>query len=358
MTEIVVEVPSDTPVDAPLYIAGDHPALGNWRPDGLPLERNLNGKYSARIFLRPEVEAQFLVTRGSWRWVESARDGEEQSPRMLSGEAKVKARVAGWGRESIRYHRDFASAILGNTRTISVYLPPGYEIDASRSYPVLYLQDGQNLFDASTAFGGNPWFADETAERLIRAGTIEPLIIVGIANTPERLDEYGPKTRRGIAPGRDFPYARFIVEELKPFIDTSYLTLPEPKHTAIGGSSMGGLISLFLAQWYPDVFGRCIAMSSSLWWDRESVLRLYRDEPNGLRRIRFWIDTGTKEGATTRGKRDQVKRTKRLAELLGAAGLHRGRDFQFLEVHGAEHCETAWAARFDQVLTFLYKRKG
>jgi predicted alpha/beta superfamily hydrolase len=259
--------------------------------------------------------------------------------------------------ESVRYHPDFRSEHLGNSRTLSVYLPPNYGTEPGRRYPVIYLQDGQNLFDPATAFGGVPWAADETAERLIKAGTIDPIILVGVANTDRRHDEYGPKAVGRRVPGREFPYAQFLVDEVKPFIDRTYRTKPERKHTGVGGSSLGGLVSLFLTYWRPDVFGQCAALSPSLWWERDLVLRRFRDHPKGLRRTRFWIDTGTREGQTPRGCREQVRRSRLLAELLSAAGLHRGRDFKYLEVPGGEHNEHAWAARFDQVLTFLFKRK-
>jgi predicted alpha/beta superfamily hydrolase len=252
------------------------------------------------------------------------------------------------------YHHDFPSAILGNRRTLAVYLPPGYGRVPGRRYPVFYLQDGQNLFDAATAFGGVPWAADATAERLIRAGEVEPVILVGVANTEQRLEEYGPVARRGHISGRDFPYARFLVEEVKPFIDQTYATLPDRRDTAVGGSSLGGLIALFLCHWYPDVFGRCAALSPSLWWDHDLILRVLRADPTGLRRTRCWIDTGTREGHTPRGRREQVHRVRKLAAHLAAAGLHRGRDFQCLVVCGGEHHEAAWAARFEQVLLFLF----
>src|SRR5262249_51494278 len=157
---------------------------------------------------------------------------------------------------------------LSNARTVSVWMPPGYGLDPHRRFPVFYMHDGQNLFDAETAFGGVPWRADETAERAIRAGRVPPVMIVGVANTPGRLDEYGPKSDN-----RARDYGRFLVEEVKPFVDGAYRTLPEPEHSGVGGSSMGGLISLHLAQWYPDVFEKCAAMSPSLWWGREYFLR-------------------------------------------------------------------------------------
>jgi predicted alpha/beta superfamily hydrolase len=258
---------------------------------------------------------------------------------------------------SVHYLPDFPSEHLGNIRPLAVYLPPGYGGDPGRRYPVLYLQDGQNLFDPATAFGGVPWQADETAERLIRAGTIEPLMLVGVGNTDRRLDEYGPKADDRSPPGPSFPFARFMVEEVKPVIDRMYATKPEPRHTTVGGSSMGGLISLWLAHWYPDVFGKCAALSPSLWWDDELVLREFRDHPEGLRKVRFWIDTGTNEGGNPQACQAQVRRTRRLAKLLSTAGLRRGREFKYREVAGAEHNEHAWAARFHEVLGFFFRRE-
>jgi predicted alpha/beta superfamily hydrolase len=258
---------------------------------------------------------------------------------------------------SVHYLPDFPSEHLGNTRPLAVYLPPGYGDDPDRRYPVFYLQDGQNLFDPATAFGGVPWRADETAERLIQDATIDPVILVGVGNTDRRLEEYGPKTEPDQPPGPEFPFARFMVEEVKPVIDRMYATKPGPRQTAVGGSSMGGLISLWLAHWHPDVFGKCAALSPSLWWDDELVLREFRDRPEGLRRVRFWIDTGTREGANPQACEAQVRRTRLLAKLLTAAGLRRGSGFKYREVEGGEHNEHAWAGRFDQVLTFLFRRR-
>jgi predicted alpha/beta superfamily hydrolase len=117
---------------------------------------------------------------------------------------------------------------------------------------------------------------------------------------------------------------------------------------------LGGLISLFLASWHPEVFGQCAAISPSVWWEHDLILRLYRSHPKSLRRIRFWIDTGTAEGNSPRECRGQVRRTRLLASTLAAAGLTPEVDFKFLEVAGGEHNERAWAARFDQVLEFLF----
>src|SRR5215831_10270041 len=164
---------------------------------------------------------------------------------------------------NIQHHQSFRSKILGNRRDVLVYLPPGYRRLSGRRYPVLYLHDGQNVFDTATSFAGVEWGVDETAERLIRTKIIEPVIVVAVANMGEdRVHEYTPtpgvieakgrrkKRSRGLAR----LYGRFLIEELKPFIDRKYRTKPDPEFTGLGGSSLGGLVTLAIGILYPDAF--------------------------------------------------------------------------------------------------------
>jgi predicted alpha/beta superfamily hydrolase len=217
------------------------------------------------------------------------------------------------------------------------------------------MHDGQNLFDAHTAFGGVPWGVAEIAEREVRERRVEPVIIVGIANTPDRLEEYGP-TRRGFGRERDLSrdYGRFLVEEVKPFIDATYRTRPEAEHTGVGGSSMGGLISLHLCKWYSQVFGKCAAMSPSLWWDREYFLLTAKTHTEWLNRCRVWLDVGEHENQTPSASEATIRRTRRLAALFAKHGRREGEHFSYIEVPGGTHNEAAWGARFDQVLRFLF----
>ena len=166
---------------------------------------------------------------------------------------------------NIKVHRAFPSKFLGNRRDILVYLPPDYRRFSWRRHSVLYLHDGQNVFDAATSFGGVEWSVDETAERLIRTKIIDPLIIVAVANMGEdRVHEYTPtpgvieakgrrkKRSRGLAR----LYGRFLMEELKPFIDRKYRTRRGPTFTGLGGSSLGGLVTLhFISTEIPPAHG-------------------------------------------------------------------------------------------------------
>jgi predicted alpha/beta superfamily hydrolase len=254
----------------------------------------------------------------------------------------------------LRQHDDFPSRFLGNRRRLTVYLPPGYETDHQRRYPVLYLHDGQNLFDPAGAAFGVAWDAHLTAERLIHAGRIPPVILVGIDNTPARLDEYtthhDPRHQAG---GRGLLYARFITEEVKPFIDGRYRTSPGRDSTGVAGSSLGGLISLAIVREHGDQFGLCAALSPSLWWCRGRMLREVAGGAARLRRVRLWIDMGTREGAG-RSAWEGLRRTRTLVRHLESAGLRHGEHFRYEEVHGGEHNESAWAARFDRVLLYLF----
>lgn len=353
MTEFVVHPPPDTPGHGTLYITGDGPALGSWRADAIRLDPWGDGTYRTRVGLPAGEPIRWLVTRGHWRSAERSADGRERPARELLPRdfLTVNARVEGWDRGSVRYHREVRSVQLPHPRPVGVWLPPGYDLDPSRRYPVLYLHDGQNLFDPHTAFGGVPWGVDETAERLIRGGAAAPLIVVGVGNTPDRLKEYGPHESRPGEWDLARAYGRFLAGELKPFIDAAYRTLPGPAETGVGGSSMGGLISLFLCRWYPEVFGRCLAMSPSLWWDRELALRTFAGNTDWLRSARVWLDMGGREGATPTAQRANVRRARRLARLFRHHGLA---DFRFTEDTDAGHDERAWGWRFAEALPYLF----
>ncbi|MFN6962286.1 MAG: alpha/beta hydrolase [Pyrinomonadaceae bacterium] len=253
--------------------------------------------------------------------------------------------------EQIRLHENFASAHLEHPRNILVYTPPGYAADAARRYPVLYMHDGQNLVRPEDAFGGIVWAVDEKAQARIMAGEVEPLIIVGIYNTPHRVDEYTHvKAERGKMRGhggRADRYGRMIIEELKPFIDAEYRTRPEREFTGLGGSSLGGLVSLYLGLKHPDVFSRLAVMSPSAWWANNQIIRDAARIGERLP-LRIWLDIGKKEGSRIK---HQVRA---LREILLANGWQLGADLAYFEIPGARHEESAWAARFGEVLKFLY----
>lgn len=247
----------------------------------------------------------------------------------------------------IEVHPDFLSAHAPGTRSLMVYLPPGYELEDGRRYPVLYFQDAQNLFDGSRAYvPGQEWMLDETAERLILARAIEPLIIVGIDHAgAQRVEEFTPShdEKRGQGGGAD-RYGRMLMEEIKPFIDETYRT--DPATAMLGGSSLGGLVSLYLGLRHPEVFSALIAVSPSVWWDRRFIVSFVEDLPAPTGQ-RIWLDTGTDEGGTS------LADLRRLRAAFEARGWRRGHDLEYLEAEGAGHSEAAWAARVEPILLWL-----
>lgn len=247
----------------------------------------------------------------------------------------------------LRLHPRFASRYLSTPRDLLVYLPPGYDTSEAR-YPVLYLQDGQNLFDAATAFGGNEWRADITADALVRRGQIEPLILVGLYNIGvRRISEYTPtRDRRLLKGGKAERYALMLAREVKPLIDHTYRTRKSAADTGVGGSSLGALVSLVAGLCYPRVFGKLALMSPSVWWDQHAILPLI-EAWTPARPARIWLDTGTAEG----GNPAKVVADARLMRDALAA---KGCDMRYEEAEGHQHNEAAWSARFGGVLEYLF----
>jgi predicted alpha/beta superfamily hydrolase len=277
--------------------------------------------------------------------------GRRRSRKHLPGSSGSQAAQPA---SCLRFHEDFPSTYLDNERTLIVYQPPGYELDSERRYPVLYLHDGQNLFDPRTAAFGVAWDSHRTADRLIAAGSLPPLLMVGIYNTSTRIDEYTWIDGGRDGGGKGKLYGRFLFEEVKPFIDATYRTLPGRMHTGVGGSSLGGLLSLTLAWQFPEFLSRCALLSPSLWWANGRILPDLEQDPGWMRSMRFWLDMGTREGANHSLYGAGLAHTRRLAECFRLAGLRPEIDFRYREIPDGEHCEAAWAARFDDVLLFLF----
>lgn len=360
-----ITFPPGTPDDT-IYLAGSLPQSGNWNAAGLPVKRTGPTSGTVAIELHPGEILEYKFTRGSWATVEKGPRFAEMGNRRLAASARAKVvriRVETWNDSAppahhtlsgdIRFHQSFHSAILGNDRAIAVYLPPGYDSSPQR-YPVLYMHDGQNIFDAATSFIGVEWNVDEACEDLIRSGKIPPMIVVGIANNAERVAEYTPVASDTRGGGRGADYARFVVEEVKPFIDRTYRTLPDREHTSVMGSSLGGLISLHMAWIRPDVFSRAGVVSPALWWADSEILRRIAREPAPSPKPKLWIDMGTHEGSTIASFREGIANVHELGRILRSKGFVDGEDFLIVEVKGADHSERAWSARIRDILLYLY----
>ena len=257
----------------------------------------------------------------------------------------------------LRLH-EFHSQIFRNTRMLRVWLPPRYDApdNETRHYPVLYLNDGQNLFDRATAFAGVEWGADETADRLIRQEVILPLIIVGIDNTQrDRIKEYLPY--RSFHPPVLRPqgkcYPEFLMNEVMPFVYERYRIARGPENTGLGGSSLGALISLYTVIERPAVFGRLLLESPSLFVSHRRLLKYsghFRQWPE-----KVFLAIGTRESGREDKDTQVVEDVRELEQSLLRAGLDESRLLVKID-EGATHNEREWAKRLPDALSFLFGR--
>ncbi len=272
-------------------------------------------------------------------------------PLLYSCESQPEGSIPG-----VRFYRMFESEYVEN-RHVEVWLPPGYHADGS--YDVLYMHDGQNVFNPETSYSGTAWEVDSSMIGLMNQGKIRPAIVVAIWNTPMRIQEYMPGKPEGKLKkelekdGWDSGvfsdnYLKFIVQELKPFIDKNYATRPEREHTFIMGSSMGGLISLYALMEYPDVFGGAACISSH--WPALRGVFVQHVEP-GLPKPgnhKLYFDYGTE---TLDAEYEPFQQ--RVDAAIERRGYTHGQHWLTLKFDGTDHSEKAWRDRVHIPLEFL-----
>jgi iron(III)-enterobactin esterase len=264
------------------------------------------------------------------------------------------------GAVTVEHHRQFASAYLDKTRTVDVYLPPGYAASGETRYPVLYANDGQEMA---------AWHLKRTLEALYAAGTLPPVIVVGVHASADRTREYGTVeavNANGMG-ARAADYVRFFTEELMAFVDGHYRTLTGPGNTAVMGSSLGGLMAFDLAWNRPDLIGTVGVFSGSLWWrtDASSVaarqnsriahaaVRAGPLKPG----LRFWFEAGTRDETDDRdgnGVIDAIQDTTELIDALVALGYTSDADVVYVQVEGGQHSPATWAQALPTFLTWAF----
>src|SRR5215469_7900514 len=278
---------------------------------------------------------------------------EEISPEQIAVTDSAFSRPMGGG--GLRLH-EFTSRVFRNKRMLRIWTPPEYDHpeNSGRRYPVFYLNDGQNLFESSTSFTGVEWRVGETAGRMIEQNLIPPMIFVGIDNARlERMKEYLPY--RSINPPIFRPngerYPEFLLREVGPFVAQRYRIARGPANTALGGSSLGGLISLYTILAAPGVFGYALLESASLWVANRRILRDcrgFRDWPH-----KMFVGVGTREVGRNDKDLQTVENVRELERVLRRSGMD-DRRLQVEIADGATHSEGAWAARFPDALSFFF----
>ncbi|MCY3004894.1 MAG: alpha/beta hydrolase-fold protein [Planctomycetota bacterium] len=367
-------VPEGTPASSKVYIAGSIDAFGPWQPDALEMAKQEDGTYRADVELPIGTRVEYKFTRGSWATVEKTPQGAEVQNRTFSvrGPETLRVAIAGWGipkaapsstaTGDLRW-MDFESGVLGSKRRVTVWLPPQYRDEGRESFPVVYCLDGQNLFDQRRAAFGVEWEADETARALASGPANRPLILVGIDNSKDRFDEYTPvadEVSGNRVGGKADAYLRFLVTELRPWIDREYRTLKTAEATAIVGSSLGGVFVLHALRKHPEVFGNGAAMSPSLFWGQGYTIQQYSQQysqppsdPALRNKQRLWLDIGTAEGKSNRGQVQAVEQTEQLAKAIEQYHSERIEVRTMIDSE-AKHHEAAWARRLPIALEFLF----
>ena len=371
---LTVEVPDGT---GTVYLTGSLEQLGPWAPKGLAMQGQ-GTERTIEVHAAPGTGFEYKFTLGTWDREALSESGEvmdnyrlqvrKDSSRLHEIVAFKKdplEYIADWQGSGVKgtlvYWTDVESEFLDWSRHVEIWLPPGYEDYPEKRYPVLYMHDGQNLFDPRMASTGTDWGVDEAIVRLSDAGVIAPVIVVGAWNSADRGSEYSPWHQ---APD----YARFMIEELKPRIDAAFRTLTGPEHTAAMGSSMGGLLSFYLVTHHPEVFGACGCISTHFPLSEAAVAEYFADPasskkpdrtPYVLRDIaagltappgaRYWFDYGGKGLDARYGKTHKA-----VSQWLIDQGKIENVDFVVREYPEADHNEASWRARLDDPLRFLF----
>jgi predicted alpha/beta superfamily hydrolase len=314
-------VPAATPPGAHVYVAG---SFNNWEPGaaGFALARQADGSYQLTLPATVRGVQEFKFTRGSWATGEADAAYQAVANRRVefgASPATLTFQVANWQDQrpggtaaaGPKPHTLAANVHIlsdsfrlpqlgGRARRVWLYLPPGYATASSKRYPVLYMQDGQNVFDEATSFSGE-WGVDETLNQLSATGQNSPsCIVVAIDNGGDRrLDEYSPWANAAYKKGGEgAQYTDFLARTLKPYIDAHYRTRPDAAHTAIAGSSMGGLIALYAGLKYPQVFGRVGVFSPAIWFAKDSLLAYEQRHRPAPLASRFYFVAGPTESET------------------------------------------------------------
>lgn len=345
------------PLGEQIFIAGNHQALGSWKANAFPLTRMDDNLWTRSVTLPAAKTIEFKVTRGSWDSEELLNDRSIPANHKLNpnDDPTIRLEVCCWKDHepapppqitgNYRIHESMHSKHLRFDRRVIVWLPPSYKKSKKQCYPVLYMHDGQQVFDPRTSTWNQDWEVDETCTRLIKQKKLQEIIVVAVYSTDDRFPEYDPAQV-----GDD--YAIFMIEELKPFIDAEYRTKPGRNATAVAGSSMGGTISFYLAWAHPDIYSATACLSPAFKFkDNELSLEMARNAAV-VPQLKIYLYCG--EGDKV--ERELMPGMREMANILREKGFKDHENLLVKESPTAEHNEAAWAKCTDEWLLFLFGR--
>jgi predicted alpha/beta superfamily hydrolase len=355
LTLRVTSIPVNTPAGDNIFVAG---SFNGWDPGNAAYMLQPQGGQVYAITINPPAgNLQFKFTRGSWQTVEGNASGgflPNRTYNYSGGVDTVSLQILSWeggGGSTAASNvsilsQSFFMPQLNRNRRIWIYLPPDYE-DSGKDYPVLYMQDGQNVFDATTAFAGE-WEVDESLNQLFDEGD-KGVIVVAIDNGgANRINEYSPWVNPSYGGGQGAAYVDFIVETLKPYVDDNFRTLPGREHTGIMGSSMGGLISLYAAIEHQQVFSKAGVFSASFWFSSQSYAHVTSTGKQADMRI--YLIAGQLEGSSG----GQVADMNTMYNTLRAAGFSADEVLAVAHADG-QHSEWYWAREFPDAYEWLFR---
>ncbi len=359
LTLRVIDIPDNTPFESQIYVAG---TFNGWQPGSEGYALEFLGEETYEITFSPQPgNLKFKFTRGSWETVEGNASGgflPDRSYEYAGGPDTLELQILSWenggdnstAAENVRIlDESFDIPQLNRTRRIWIYLPPDYEA-SGKHYPVLYMQDGQNVFDAATAFAGE-WEVDESLNRLFGEGD-EGIIVVAIDNGgSQRINEYSPWQNPNYGGGEGEAYVDFLVEELKPHIDSKFRTRPEREFTGIMGSSMGGLISLYAAIEHQDVFGKAGIFSASFWFSGQAYTHVAHTGKQ--KDMRIYLIAGGQEG----GGGSQIEDMEAMYHTLLGAGFSQ-EEVKMTGHEDGQHSEWYWARESPEAYSWLFAGAG
>jgi len=341
--------------NAEIYITGSSLVLGNWQPDLVPLSYISEDIWQITLPFNLNESFEYKFTQGDWS-VEIADKTGSVLPNFAGLADKDKTiviKAEQWASKSqntfsgqitgtVEYHQHFSSeGIL--ERDIIVWLPPGYNKDIQQSYPVLYMHDGQNIIDPATSSFGVDWQMDETSTDMMNNNGMEKIIIVGINNSKDRSTELDPTLKQGQQ------YMDFVINIIKPFIDSNYRTKPKAEYTAVGGSSMGGIMSFAMVWQYPQIFSKAIVMSPALKIDHIDYVSVVQNSNKPSTPVYFYIDNG--------GIGLEQKLQPGIDEMLQVlTKQHKFEQFTWVQDVDGRHSEAYWAKRLPQAFEILFPK--
>lgn len=355
-TFVITKLPENTPNETEIFMAS---SLNNWNPKDENYQFKKDGKGNLTLIL-PKITENFeyKLTQGSWEQAEGDSLGKSRPNRKFDFKQSpkiIRLKIASWQAnypktstksENVKIlSEDFKVPQLQTTRRIWIYLPPDYH-QSTKKYPVIYMEDGQNLFDNATSFSGE-WKVDETLNKIF-ADTKKSAVVIGIDNGgAERLNEYSAWENKKYGGGKGDLYADFLVNTLKPFVDKNFRTLKDAKNTALIGSSMGGLISYYIGLKYPKSFGKLGIFSPSFWFAPDELRTFTLKNAANATQTKFYFYAGLKESP------EMAEDVRKISTLLMSNGVPSSNLKIVFNPYGT-HSEPYWAQAFSPAFLWLF----